>query len=60
VLRVIHKKLYAGCDAAESLELTEVQVEGKKRMTAAAFLNGFTPAANEVLGDELLGAEVQG
>jgi methionyl-tRNA formyltransferase len=59
-LRVIHKKLYAGCDAGESLELTEVQMEGKKRMTAAAFLNGFTPAPDEVLGAEILGVEAQG
>ena len=37
-------KLYAGCGEGESIELTEVQLEGKKRMTTAAFLNGFTPA----------------
>ena len=50
VLRVVDKRLYAGCDAGESLELMEVQMEGKKRMTAAAFLNGFTSAEYEVLG----------
>jgi methionyl-tRNA formyltransferase len=54
-LRVIHKRLYVGCDGGESLELTEVQMEGKKRMTSAAFLNGFTP-----VDDEILGAEGQG
>jgi methionyl-tRNA formyltransferase len=48
-LRTIHKKLYAGCGEGESIELREVQLEGKKRMTAAAFLNGFTPAEDEVL-----------
>lgn len=48
-LRTIHKKLYAGCGEGESIELREVQVEGKKRMTAAAFLNGFTLADDEVL-----------
>jgi len=48
-LRAIHKKLYVGCGDGESLELTEVQMEGKKRMTAAAFLNGFVLAADEVL-----------
>lgn len=48
-LRVIDRKLYAGCGNAQSLELREVQLEGKKRMTAAAFLNGFPLAANEVL-----------
>jgi len=48
-LRTIHKKLYAGCGEGESIELREVQLEGKKRMTTAAFLNGFTPADDEVL-----------
>ena len=48
-MRVINKKLYAGCGEAPSLELREVQLEGKKRMTAAAFLNGFPLDANEVL-----------
>ena len=48
-LRTIGKKLYAGCGEGESVELREVQLEGKKRMTAAAFLNGFTPAEDEVL-----------
>jgi methionyl-tRNA formyltransferase len=48
-LRSIDKKLYAGCGEGESIELKEVQLEGKKRMTEAAFLNGFTPADNEAL-----------
>ena len=48
-LRIIDKKLYAGCDEGESIALEEVQLEGKKRMTALAFLNGFTPAENEAL-----------
>jgi methionyl-tRNA formyltransferase len=48
-LRVIEKRLYAGCGADESIELLEIQMEGKKRMPAAAFLNGFTIATDEVL-----------
>jgi methionyl-tRNA formyltransferase len=47
-LHVIGKKLYAGCKGG-AIELLEVQLEGKKRMTAAAFLNGFTLNENEVL-----------
>jgi methionyl-tRNA formyltransferase len=43
------KRLYAGCGVGESIELLEIQVEGKKRMPAAAFLNGFTIASDEVL-----------
>jgi len=54
-LRSIRKKLYAGCGEGESLELREVQMEGKKRMTAAAFLNGFPLAPDEMFnGPEVL------
>jgi methionyl-tRNA formyltransferase len=42
------KRLFAGCGNG-AIELLEVQLEGKKRMAAAAFLNGF-PVAGEVLG----------
>jgi methionyl-tRNA formyltransferase len=49
VLRVVNRKLYAGCGNQESIELREVQLEGKKRMPAAAFLNGFTMTGDEVL-----------
>jgi methionyl-tRNA formyltransferase len=38
-LAVIHRRLFAGCGDT-SIELLEVQLEGKKRMTATAFLNG--------------------
>ena len=48
-LRVIDRKLYAGCGNGESIELREVQLEGKKRMPAAAFLNGFPLSGDEVL-----------
>jgi len=48
-LHVINRRLYAGCGEGQSIELLEVQLEGKKRMPAAAFLNGFTLTNNEVL-----------
>jgi hypothetical protein len=35
------------------LELVEVQLEGRKRMTAAAFVNGHRLAENDVLGEPL-------
>jgi len=47
-LHVAGKKLYAGCKEG-AIELLEVQLEGKKRMTAAAFLNGFALSEGEVL-----------
>jgi methionyl-tRNA formyltransferase len=43
------KRLFAGCGGG-AIELIEVQLEGKKRMAASAFLNGFSIAAGEVLG----------
>jgi len=42
-------RLYAGCGDRRSIELLEVQLEGKKRMPTNAFLNGFTCASDEVL-----------
>ncbi len=44
-LRAVNRKLYAG-----SIELLEVQLEGKKKMAASAFLNGFPLRGDEVLG----------
>ena len=45
----IHGRLYAGCGGGESIELREVQLEGKKKMPAAAFLNGFPISSEEAL-----------
>ena len=47
-LQVVGKKLYSGCKEG-AIELLEVQLEGKKRMTAAAFLNGFTLSEDDTL-----------
>ena len=47
-LSVEGQRLFAGCGSG-AIELLEVQLEGKKRMTAAAFLNGFSIATGEVL-----------
>jgi methionyl-tRNA formyltransferase len=47
-LRVEDKALLAGC-ADGSIEFLEVQLEGKKRMSAQAFLNGFSLSSGEVM-----------
>lgn len=39
-----------GAGAYSALELLELQLEGKKRMTARDFLNGYRPAPRELLG----------
>ncbi len=45
-----NKKWIVGCGAQTALELKEVQLAGKKRMSGEAFLNGYKLAAQETLG----------
>jgi methionyl-tRNA formyltransferase len=42
-------RLFASCGGGTSLELVEVQLEGKRRMSAVDFLNGYQLGENEVL-----------
>jgi methionyl-tRNA formyltransferase len=44
------KKLLVGCGGESALEVLELQPEGKKRMAASDFVNGYRPAAGERLG----------
>jgi methionyl-tRNA formyltransferase len=45
------RTLLAGCGENSALELLEVQLGGKNRMSAQAFINGYTPSEHERLGD---------
>jgi len=47
---VTSDRLIAGCGNQTSLELLEVQPEGKKRMPAKAFIQGYRPMSGEKLG----------
>jgi methionyl-tRNA formyltransferase len=47
------RRLYAGCGEGTLLELLEIQLEGKKRMSAEAFLNGYQPGPGETLGEKI-------
>ncbi len=49
VLRVAGKRAIVGCGGGTGIELMEVQMEGRKRMAAQAFLNGNPLENNEVL-----------
>jgi methionyl-tRNA formyltransferase len=49
-LKVIGDHLIAGCANRTSLELLELQLEGKKRSSAQAFINGYHPKPGEPLG----------
>ncbi|MBV8830405.1 MAG: methionyl-tRNA formyltransferase [Acidobacteriaceae bacterium] len=51
-LRPEKRRLLAGCGEGTALELLEVQIAGKKRMSVEAFLNGYKPGADEALGDQ--------
>jgi methionyl-tRNA formyltransferase len=49
-LRSKNRRLFAGCGENSALELLEVQLSGKKRMSAQAFINGHKPAEYEMVG----------
>jgi methionyl-tRNA formyltransferase len=44
------RQLFVSCGENSALELLEVQLGGKKRMSAQAFINGYKPAEYEKLG----------
>ena len=48
-LHPLRGRLLVACGDSAALELLEVQLEGRKRMNAAAFLNGFPVVENELL-----------
>jgi len=43
-------RLFVGCGHNSSFELLEIQLEGKKRSSASAFLHGYRPQPGEKLG----------
>jgi methionyl-tRNA formyltransferase len=49
-LRVHANRLLVGCASNTSLELLEIQLEGKKRSTARDFIQGYRPKPSENLG----------
>jgi methionyl-tRNA formyltransferase len=49
-LEVEGERLFAGCGQDSSIELLEVQLEGKKRTSAAEFIRGYRLQSGEKLG----------
>jgi len=43
--------LLAGCGQGTALDLIEIQIEGKRRMSAPEFINGYRPKAGDRLGE---------
>lgn len=52
-MHVEKRRLFVGCGEDSTLELLELQLAGKSRMTAEAFLNGYRPREDELLGDSV-------
>jgi len=50
-LGVMGNRLFVGCAQNSSLELVEIQLEGKKRTTAHDFIQGYHPKPGEKLGN---------
>lgn len=50
-LDVKNRRLFAACGGGTALELIEVQQEGRKRVTAEAFINGARIAGEDRLGE---------
>jgi methionyl-tRNA formyltransferase len=50
VLNVAGDQLFAGCGDRTSIVLEEIQLEGKRRMSASEFLRGFQIRSGERLG----------
>jgi methionyl-tRNA formyltransferase len=50
VLRVVGDEMAAGCGGRGSVLFDQVQMEGKRRMSAAEFLRGFQVKSGERLG----------
>ena len=50
-IRVLQDRLLAGCGNGTVLEILEVQPEGKKRISAREFVNGYRPKDGEKLGE---------
>ena len=49
-IRVLDQRLMAGCGQDTTVELLELQPEGKRRIAAAEFINGYRPQGGEQLG----------
>jgi methionyl-tRNA formyltransferase len=49
-LKIEGDRLFAGCGGSTAIELLELQLEGKKRTSAADFIRGYRPLPGEKLG----------
>jgi methionyl-tRNA formyltransferase len=50
-IKIAEEQLLAGCGAQTAIAIRELQLEGKRRMSAREFINGYQPKAGEKLGN---------
>jgi methionyl-tRNA formyltransferase len=51
-IHIEDRKLIIACGSETALEIQELQLEGRKRVTAEAFVNGHRLAQDEMLGEK--------
>jgi methionyl-tRNA formyltransferase len=51
-IHIDNRKLYVACGSDTALEIQELQLEGRKRVTADAFVNGHRLVQDEMLGEK--------
>ena len=51
MIAVAGDSLLAGCEGENALEILELQPEGKRRMSAREFINGYRPRESERFGE---------
>lgn len=49
-LKIDHDRLFAGCGDRSSIQIHELQLEGKKKTSASEFIRGYRPRSGEKLG----------
>jgi methionyl-tRNA formyltransferase len=49
-IRIVAEQLLVGCGEGTAIALGELQLEGKRRMSAREFINGYHPKAGERMG----------
>jgi len=49
-IAIVGGRLLAGCGEGTAIVIEELQLEGKRRMSAREFLNGYQPKAGELFG----------
>ncbi len=49
-IEMVGEQIVAGCGEGTAIAISELQLEGKRRMSAREFVNGYQPKAGERLG----------